>query len=81
MSFDRRQIRSLLAAVADARDDEIDCDACLAGMAEFAETRLLGVELGEALRRIDDHIRLCPECAEEYEVLREALERSAAEGR
>ena len=80
MSFDRDQIHTLLGAVADAREDEIDCDACLAGMAEFAETKLVGAELGEALRRVDEHIRLCPECAEEYEVLRNALRESAPDG-
>ena len=57
----------------------VSASPCLAGMAEFAESQLVGTELDEALQRVDDHIRLCPECAEEYEILREALRANAPE--
>jgi len=69
MPLDRRQIQRLLGFVADTRDDEIACDECLAGMAEFAERELEGVEVPEALRRTEAHLAACPECAEEYHLL------------
>ena len=69
MPLDRTQLERLLAAVAGTREDEIPCDECLAGMAEFAERRLAGLEIGEALRRVELHLAGCPECAEEYELL------------
>jgi len=69
MRLDRHQIKSLLTSVANTREAEITCGDCLAGMAEFAEKQLVGAEISSALERIEAHIALCPECAEEYEVL------------
>ena len=39
MPLDKQQVKTLLSFVADTREDEITCDECLAGMAEFAETQ------------------------------------------
>ena len=69
MALSREQVTHLLSAVCATREREIDCDACLAGMAEFAEAELVDAEVPEALSRIRDHIAFCPECAEEYELL------------
>ncbi len=69
MSLEKQQVEALLSSVADTREDEIDCDECLAGMGEFAEKELIGAEVPTALRRIQAHIAFCPECAEEYELL------------
>jgi len=69
MPLEKRHIETLLSAVFRTRDDEIDCGGCLASMAEFAEIRLVGAEIPQALRRIEDHLAICPECTEEYEVL------------
>ncbi len=73
MALDKQQLKTLLSFVADTREDEITCDECLAGMAEFAETQLLGSGIADAQEHIQAHIAFCPECAEEYEVLLEAL--------
>jgi hypothetical protein len=80
MALDRRQLERLLTLVADTRDDEIACDECLAGMAEFAEQRLAGVEIREALRRIELHLASCPECTEEYELLLAVLRDEGSAG-
>ena len=73
MPLDKQQVKVLVSAVADTREDEINCDECLAGMAEFAERQLVGAEIREALKQIQAHIDFCPECAEEYEALLEAV--------
>lgn len=78
MALEREQIRSLVAAVSATRETEIDCDQCLAGMAEFAEAELVDAELSDALRRVREHLVGCPECAEEYALL-EALLQSEEE--
>lgn len=80
MSLDRRQLERLLAFVANTRDDEITCDECLAGMAEFAERRLAGIGIQEALRRTELHLASCPECAEEYALLLAALREGRTDG-
>jgi len=69
MPLSKDQLSRLLEIVADTRDDEIACDECLAGMAEFADARLLGNPISDALKRIEAHIEFCPECKEEYELL------------
>ncbi len=69
MPLDRQQVKALLSVVADTHEEEINCDECLAGMAEFAETQLVGAEIPTALKLIRAHIAFCPECTEEYELL------------
>ncbi|MGB8328503.1 MAG: hypothetical protein WCE62_00140 [Polyangiales bacterium] len=69
MPLSKDQLSRLLVIVADTRDDEITCDECLAGMAEFADARLLGSTISTALKRIEAHIEFCPECKQEYELL------------
>jgi predicted anti-sigma-YlaC factor YlaD len=78
MALDKQQLTTLLSAVADTREDEIDCDECLAGMAEFAELELVGVEVPDALDRIRAHLASCPECAEEYAVLLDLVSATSA---
>lgn len=74
MALDRAEIRTLVAAVSATRDVEIDCDACLAGMAEFAEAQLVDAEFSDALQRVREHLALCPECSEEYALLEALLQ-------
>ncbi len=69
MPLSKDQLSRLLVIVADTRDDEITCDECLAGMAEFADARLLGNTISTALERIEAHLEFCPECKQEYELL------------
>jgi len=79
MPLDKQQVKTLLSFVADTREDEITCDECLAGMAEFAETKLVGTEIPDAQKHIQAHIAFCPECAEEYEVLLEAVSAASSD--
>ena len=78
MPLDKQQVVLLLSVVADTREEEINCDECLAGMAEFAETQLVGVEILDAQRQIQAHLDLCPECAEEYAVLLDIVSATAS---
>ena len=79
MPLDKQQVKTLLSFVADTREDEITCDECLAGMAEFAETQLVGAEIRVAMKHIQAHIAFCPECAEEYEVLLEVVSAASSD--
>lgn len=79
MPLDKQQVKTLLSFVADTREDEITCDECLAGMAEFAETQLVGAEIPDAKKHIQAHIAFCPECAEEYEVLLEVVSAASSD--
>ena len=74
MALSKERVAALLAFVAETRDEEITCDECLEGMAEFAETEIVGAAVPEALARIKAHIEFCPECKEEYLLLHSILE-------
>ncbi len=79
MPLDKQQVKTLLSFAVDTREDEIPCDECLAGMAEFAETQLVGAEIPDAKEHIQAHIAFCPECAEEYEVLLEVVSAASSD--
>lgn len=79
MPLSKDQLSRLLVIIADTRDDEITCDECLAGMAEFADARLLGHTISTALKRIEAHLEFCPECKQEYELLLELLATQAVD--
>jgi hypothetical protein len=55
------------------RDDEIDCERCLALVAEFAEQELAGRPIPTGLEAVAHHLSICAECCEEYEALLQAL--------
>lgn len=53
--------------------NEISCQTCEDQLARFIDAELTGAGIPEALKAIDEHLRLCPECAEELSLLRSAL--------
>ena len=79
MTLRPEQAKTLIEMVLGTREQEMPCDACLADAAEFVEAQLTGKPLNEALRMVQDHLDRCRDCAEEYHVLRQALEALAEE--
>ena len=74
MKMTDAQVQSLLHMLALTQDEEVDCNGCLQHMAEFAEANLVGKSIPEGLRCIDEHLKRCGECRQEYEALLAALE-------
>lgn len=73
MILDQSKMKLLLDALILTRDDEIDCDDCFDSMAEFAESRLSDKSVPDILATIDAHIRICADCAEEFEILKDTI--------
>jgi hypothetical protein len=73
MLLDQSQIKILLEALVLTHEIEVDCDVCFDSMAEFAESQLSGASVPEALVLIDDHIRICADCREEFQILKEII--------
>jgi hypothetical protein len=73
------QAKTLLERVMATRDQEMPCDACLADVAAFVEMQLTDKPLNAALQAVQAHLDRCHDCAEEYHVLRRALEALAEE--
>ena len=73
------QAKTLIEMVMGTRDQEMTCDACVADIAEFVEVQLAGKPLSDALEAVHAHLERCHDCADEYQVLRQALEALAEE--
>lgn len=73
MALSDREIAELLRLVSVTRDEEIDCDECLALVAEFVEQELAGRSIPEGLDAVRHHLSVCAECSEEYRALQRAI--------
>jgi hypothetical protein len=73
MSLSKKEIDCLLRLICLTRDDEIDCEWCLALVAEFAERELAGRSIPAGLEAVAQHLSICGECCEEFEALLQAL--------
>ena len=79
MPLSTKELAQLLRLVGQTLAEEIDCDACLTRVAQFAESRLAGRPLDEGLRAVAQHLAVCGECQEEYLALQRALEQMPRE--
>jgi hypothetical protein len=73
MSLSKDEIDGLLRLIGLTRDDEIDCERCLALVAEFAERELAGRSIPAGAEAVAHHLSVCTECCEEYQALLRAL--------
>jgi hypothetical protein len=69
MSLSREEIAELLRLIGLTRDEEIDCERCLALVAEFAERELAGRSVPAGPEAVAHHLSICAECCEEYKAL------------
>lgn len=74
MSLNDEQLAALTNVVGQTREEEINCDECLADIGEYIEQKLSGVDHPEGLDSVVHHLSICPECQDEYAVLKAALE-------
>ena len=73
MTLSRKEIEGLMRLVGLTKDEEINCEQCLALVAEFAERELAGKSIPEGLKAVEDHLSICAECRDEYEALGRVL--------
>jgi len=72
--LDRQMLKRLVQSVVDTRDYELDCDQCFQELDRFAEAKLIGKPLDEALQLVQKHLEICKTCHQEYEALVMALQ-------
>jgi predicted anti-sigma-YlaC factor YlaD len=60
------------------RPDEIDCQECFEELDRFAELHLAGKSPEEALPLVQDHLKRCSDCRDEFEALLDALRATSA---
>ena len=74
MSLSKDEISQLLTLIGQTEEYELNCEQCLALVAEFAETALSGKTVPAGLQAVEQHLAVCGECREEYEALRRTLD-------
>lgn len=74
MRLTNEQLKALAEATLSVRPDEIGCDEWLDRVGEYLELTLRGEAVPERLRPVAEHVGLCPECREEFEAMRRAIE-------
>ena len=74
MPLTKEGIDDLLRLIGLTEDAEINCEQCLALVAEFTEQQLTGKSIHEGLKAVEQHLAVCSECREEYEALRRTLD-------
>ena len=75
MPLSKKEVDELLRLVGATADREINCDECLAIVAEFADRAVTGRSIPEGLKAVEHHLSVCSECQEEYAALQRALDK------
>lgn len=75
MKLSGKELNALLRLVEVTEDAEIDCDDFLSRVSAYLE-RLLedGRDATEAFPEVTQHLKICPECREEFEAMLRAYE-------
>ena len=76
MSLDRDDLLRILKLVDLTEVDEIDCSEFLNRVAGFVERQGEMGKLPPGYEEVAHHLRVCPECTEEFEVLCRVLRES-----
>ncbi len=73
MKITKDFIKNFIRMASNSHSDEIGCDDCFDQLHKFAEMKLKGKSPEEAMPLVEDHLKRCGDCREEYEALLEAL--------
>ena len=71
----KEQLAGLARLVADTAAQELDCGEVLDGLAALLECRQAGQPVEGPLLKIQQHLAVCPECLEEFNLLEGLYER------
>lgn len=74
MLLSPHQIGDLVRMITTVEPDEIGCDECFGYVAEYAEWQLTRQAVPDGMRAIENHLRQCPCCRDEYRALLQGLE-------
>ena len=70
----RMQLADLLRVVSATEPEELDCDQVLESVGALLESLEEGEEPPEELAKVSQHLRVCPECREEFDALMRVYE-------
>jgi hypothetical protein len=67
------ELKQLVKMVRSTNAEELTCGECFERMEEFAEYELHGKEPADGIIMVEDHLKKCMDCRQEYEMLLRAL--------
>ena len=73
MSLEPRQLDSLAELLRHTAREELDCGAVLDLVAPYLEVHQTGGSLSVQLAAVEQHLRVCPDCHEEFLALKAGL--------
>jgi hypothetical protein len=71
--LDAGRAQRLLQTIYSTQPDELPCDDCFELVDAYAELVMEGVDAAQVLPLVEDHLKRCPACREEFEALIDAL--------
>jgi hypothetical protein len=73
-SHDLHMVKGLVGMIEKTHDVEIDCSQVYRLLDQYTEMVLRGEDPGQLMPLVKQHLELCMDCGEEYEVLLKILE-------
>ena len=73
MEPNREQLAALAQQLASTAPEEIDCEAVLDHVAAYLEAAQADATLPPELEMVEQHLKICPACLEEYQALIKAF--------
>jgi hypothetical protein len=71
------ELKMMIEGIFSTREDEITCGECYNELDRFAEMVLAGKDTASAVPLVEDHLKRCRCCREEFEALLGALKAQA----
>jgi len=62
-------LKQMVRVVIGTQHDELDCGECFEELDRFVEITLAERDAAEAMPLVEDHLRRCRDCREEFEAL------------
>ena len=70
---DQQKAEMMLAMLASTLEEELTCDEVFALLGQFTEMAIRGEDVARLMPLVQQHLDLCRDCHEEYEVLQNIL--------
>jgi hypothetical protein len=69
--MDQNKFELWVKKILETEDEEISCSECFDLVSTYVEIELSGTITGPVMARLENHLKQCLPCREEYEVLRD----------
>ncbi len=68
------QVAKLVQMVEQTQEQEYSCEEAYEFLDQFAELVVRGEDASQLMPLVDHHLKMCPDCREEYEALLKIME-------